>query len=392
MKVCFIDWFAYPLFNPRSTIVFGGAQIQLYFLARELAKKKNFRVSFLTDNQFSRRQDLFGSIKVYQMIRSPKTPGLPGRLINLTGFLYFFIRLWRQLRQIGADVYFQRAASAETGLIALVCRLLHKHFVYMVAHEQDVNGDFVRANGWRGKLFSLGLKLTDKIICQTKEQQKMLVKPLQDKSLVIPSGYPLKPARKQNKQGVLWVARAEKWKGPELLIELAQSLPGEKFIMICQRAENDPDYFDLIKRKAKPVKNLAFIPGVSFGKIDSYFAKAKVFVSTSSSEGFPNTFIQAAKNMTPIVSLKVNPDKFITGNGLGYCAGGKKQKMVELLEMVFSNRREWQRMAVNAYRYAAKNHDIKQTAGNITANILTPLASRKIRQRLSLATTGRRPD
>jgi len=67
MKICFIDWFAYPLFNPKSNIVFGGAQIQLYLLAKELAKNKNFKIFFLTDNQKNNQQEVFDQIKVFQM-------------------------------------------------------------------------------------------------------------------------------------------------------------------------------------------------------------------------------------------------------------------------------------------------------------------------------------
>ena len=109
MKACFIDWFAYGLFNPRSKIVFSGAQIQLYLLAQELAKNKKFAVSFLTDNQLINRQDNFNGIKVCQFVQSPKTEGILGRLT--VGNWHFLIRLLIQLRKINAQVYFQRAPA-----------------------------------------------------------------------------------------------------------------------------------------------------------------------------------------------------------------------------------------------------------------------------------------
>ncbi len=368
MKICFIDWFAYGLFNPKSRIVFGGAQIQLFLIAQELAKKKKFKVSFLTDNQKTTRQDLLGKIRIYQFVRSPKTEGILGRLT--VGNWNFLIRLLIQLRKIDAQVYFQRAASAETGLIAMICKILSRRFIYMVAHEQDVNGSFIRQNGWRGQLFFLGLKLADKIICQTNEQQKFLNSSLKIKSVVVDSGYPLKAkAKRVKKDSILWVARAEEWKGPEMYIRLAKKFPREKFTMICPPAENNPEYFELIKSKANTVSNLKFIKQVPFSQIDAYFCQAKVFVSTSLSEGFPNTFLQSGNNLTPIISFRINPDRIIDRYNLGFCAGGNEKQMEKLLRQVLKNNRLRQEMGLNAFNYVRQCHDIRQTTANIIANI-----------------------
>lgn len=367
MKICFIDWFAYGLFNPKSKIIFGGAQIQLYLLAKELSKDKQFDISFLTDNQNKAQINNFGRVKLFQWLRLTKTPGIKGRLLKGSG--HFFIRLFRQLKKVNADVYVQRAASAETGVIALACKLLRKRFVFMVAHEQDVNGNFINQNKWQGKSFQLGLNLADKIICQTNEQKKKLNKYLQVKSTVITSGYPIRARKSVKKQGILWVARAETWKQPELFIQLAKKFPQEKFTMICPPAENEPDYFKIIAAKAGKISNLKFIQFIPFKEIDAYFASAKIFISTSLSEGFPNTFIQAAKNMTPVISYQVNPDKIIDKYQIGFCAHGKN-RLATLLKQLLKNQRLRRQLAVNAYNYAKKYHDIKQTAAGIIANIV----------------------
>lgn len=367
MKLCFIDWFAYGLFNPKSKIVFGGAQIQLYLLAQEMAKNKKFKISFLTDNQLINRQDNFNGIRVYQFVRSPKNIGIKGRL--LVGNWNFLIKLLIQLKKINANIYIQRAASAETGLIAIICKMLSQRFIYMVAHEQDVNGRYIQANGFRGKLFSLGLNLADKIICQTQDQQGALSPALRRKSVVLTSGYPIRTPQKISKQGILWVARAETWKQPELFIQLAKKFPQEKFTMICPPAENEPEYFKVIAAQAEKVSNICFIKFIPFKAIDAFFARAKIFVSTSLSEGFPNTFIQAAKNMTPIISYQVNPDKIINKYQIGFCAEGKN-RLAALLKQLLENHRLRRQLAANAYNYAKKYHDIKQTAANIIDNIL----------------------
>lgn len=371
IEICFIDFFVYPLFNSQSKIVFGGAQIQLYLLAKELAKDKKFSIAFLTDNRQDNRLETFGKIKVYQFLRSPhQVAGIAGTILFLLNklplfnHLEFIIRLFILLKKIDADIYLQRAASAETGLIAIVAKLLGKKFIFMVAHQQDVNGDFIKKNGLKGRLYLLGLKLADQIICQTKEQQAQLRKGLKRKSSVISSGYPIeKPGKltQLKKQGVLWVARAESWKNPELFINLAKKIPQEKFTMICPPAENNPTYFRTILVNARKIPNIKFIERVPFKSIDAYFAKAKVLVATADSEGFPNTFIQAAKNKTPIISFKVNPDKIIDKYQIGSCAEGNERQMIILLKELLKSNQLWQRLATNAYNYARQCHDIKNT-------------------------------
>lgn len=369
MKLCFIDWFAYGLFNPHSKIVFGGAQIQLFFLAKTLARNKDFEVVFLTDNQQTFRQDKFGRLKVFQFVRSPKIPGLWGRLINLTGYLHFLWRLFFQMRAIDADVYFQRAASAETGLIALICRLQNKRFIYMVAHQQDVDGSFIKNNGWRGRLFKLGLIWADKIICQTGDQQRLLPKFLKKKSAVVASGFAIKTGKKfsdRDKQIILWVARAEKWKRPELFISLARKFPGEKFVMICPPAEGQRQYFKRIRSQASGLPQLKFVERVAFNKIGDFFAQAKALVNTSLSEGFPNTFIQAGISRTPIISFKVNPDNIFGKHQIGFCADGDEARLEQGLKTVLTNDRWRKKLAFNAFSYVRRYHNIEKTAEKIS--------------------------
>jgi len=150
-------------------------------------------------------------------------------------------------------------------------------------------------------------------------------------------------------------------KQPELFIDLAKKLPQEKFTMICPPAESNLSYFKKVRVEAQKVKNLTFIKQVPFKKIDSYFKQAKVFISTSLTEGFPNTFIQAGKNMTPIISFKVNPDKIIINYQLGFCAMGKKDLLSASLKKILTNQKLWLKFSINAYQYVLNHHNLKKT-------------------------------
>jgi hypothetical protein len=47
IKVCFISPYNYPLFNPSINTKFGGFEVQIYNITRELAKSSEFAVSVI---------------------------------------------------------------------------------------------------------------------------------------------------------------------------------------------------------------------------------------------------------------------------------------------------------------------------------------------------------
>ena len=48
-KICFVSLKAYPIFNPKISSIFGGSEVQLYFIGNELANYENMRVNFLVE-------------------------------------------------------------------------------------------------------------------------------------------------------------------------------------------------------------------------------------------------------------------------------------------------------------------------------------------------------
>lgn len=369
IKICFIDFYAYSLFNPESKIVFGGAQVQLFLLSRALSKNPEYEIVFVTDDQKEHGIERHEAITVHKFLRSSTfSSGSTGMLFALLtkvpgmNYIPFFINFLEKLRIMNADIYIQRAAGAETGIIALISKLLGKRFIYMVAHDFDVSGEFVKRNGIRGKLFNLGIRLADAIVCQSNEQLQKLPSVLKKKTICIKSAYPLNSGECSPKAGVLWVGRSESWKQPELFLDLAEAFPREQFTMIAPPADSNPKLFQTIKERAGIYPNVRFIERVPFGDIDAYFKAAKIFVSTSTHEGFPNTFIQAVKNKTPLLSLHVNPDSMITRHNLGFHAKGNMSEMISSLKILLENNELWKKYSEYSFRYAEREHNIQRSA------------------------------
>ena len=173
-------------------------------------------------------------------------------------------------------------------------------------------------------------------------------------SVFIPNGHHLGVVSQEQRNSILWIGRTGLYKRPELFVRLAKEFANEKFVMICPRNRIGEGYKNL---KLDEADNIEFHEQVPFQQIDDFFQRAKVFVNTSDSEGFPNTFIQACKCATPILSLNVNPDGFLDKYKCGLCANGDWELFVNMQKKLL-NRETARKLGHNARKYVEEHHDI----------------------------------
>ncbi|MBU0712513.1 glycosyltransferase [bacterium] len=360
-KLCFVSLGSYPLFNPKCDRTFGGAEIQMYLLAKELSKNNDFELSFIVGDFGQEKIEKYGKISVYSSIKPNSKRTLFSKLYPRSKIL-----LLNLLRKIRPDIVIQRSASAGTGMLCFFAHLFGAKFIYMSAHEIDCNGGYEKQNNWLiGKFFQYGIRHADLVVTQSKEHQQMIKECHRKESLVMPSMYEIPNESiidTAKKDIILWVGRVEDWKQPDLFIELARHFPNERFIMIAPISNNQPKYYENLKRELSKVNNVEHIHYVPFKEIDNYFRRAKVYVLTSRYEGFPNTFVQAAKNKTPLLSFSVNPDGIIQKYNCGLFAKGDKKTLKIHLGELLSKREKREELAENAYQYARKRHDITRIA------------------------------
>jgi len=334
---------AYPLFNPNIEAVFGGAEVDLYYLATELAKDKDFDVSFITADYGQQPAETIEDVRIIKSLNFKENPLLGA------------IKIWRKLNEANSDIYVLKTASPGTPLTALFCLLKHRFFVYRTASSRECNGLYLNEHFFSGRAFKWSLRKASIVFVQNEDDKKNLLKTTAVTSIVIPNAHRLTESPKTKRDIILWVGRSAPIKRPILFIKLAKQWPGEKFTFICQRATGDENYDELVAR-AKSVKNLEFIERVPFSEVEDYFRRAKVFVNTSESEGFPNTFIQACKYAVPILSLNVNPDGFLDKYKCGICCNDDWERFVESLEFLLEENRNGQ-FGRRAIKYVEQKHD-----------------------------------
>jgi len=317
-KVCFVAPKAYPIFNPDVGDYFGGAEVDLYYLATEFARDDNYEVSFIVADYGQNDVETIEGVKVLKSLSFKSN--------MLTGCL----RTWNALKRADADIYVLKCASPGVPLVTVFCKLHRRIFVYRLAHLFESDGTYVRQHPTLGRLFNWSLRRADVVFAQNAADNANLARTVGISSRVIPNGHRLPPLQQQARDTILWVGRDDPLKKPERFFDLAKAFPNEHFTIICQTLTNDRHYANLIS-EAHKIPNIEFIRHVPFNQIDSYFQRARVFVSTSDAEGFPNTFIQACKSGTAILSFGVNPDGFLDKYRCGLCANGKWDSFVKML-------------------------------------------------------------
>ena len=68
IRICFIAPKAYSLFNPDVKELLGGAEVDLYFLATELAKDENFAVSFITADYGQEKTETIEGVRIIKSV------------------------------------------------------------------------------------------------------------------------------------------------------------------------------------------------------------------------------------------------------------------------------------------------------------------------------------
>jgi glycosyltransferase involved in cell wall biosynthesis len=165
------------------------------------------------------------------------------------------------------------------------------------------------------------------------------------------AGWPLRDTR----DTILWIGRSDTFhKRPLLFLELAKRCPDLPFLMIVNKTH--VDVFDTLQMQRPD--NLTIIERVPHNEIWDYYRRARVFVSTSAYEGFPNTFLQCAVAGVPVTSLEVDPEGILSQHGCGLLAGGQLDELELQVRTLWSDVKLAERQALTFHRYALEHHGL----------------------------------
>lgn len=355
-KICFFALNVYPVFTENfqnHNGVMGGSELQQSIIGKELVKN-NLDVSYIIYGNDIPSPEFIEGVTFF------KTINKNFRLSGFFSFLTCLNSLWNSMKSADADIYYQRGAGAETGIVALFCFFRRKKFIFGLSSDVDADGTFIKnANFFEKSLFYYGLKKANAIIAQSDYQKQLIKAKFNRESKVIKNVCRIRivfPKIKKHKV-VLWVGTIRpEWKQPELFLALARSIPHAKFHMVGG-ASSDSIFYQNFIREANNVSNLKLFGFIPYSKIDNIFAESDVFVNTSSHEGFPNTFLQAWEQEIPVVSLNIDPDGIIIHRKLGFHSR-TFETMVSDVNELLNNEDLRINLGKNGRKYLMEEHDV----------------------------------
>jgi len=311
-SICFVGEDNYPVLNPsHAHEYFGGESVQQTLLAKAFLQL-GYRVSMVVKDHGQPQGETVDGISVWKTFAE-------GAGIPVLRFLHpRATSILKALDRADADVYYQSCAGMATGLVAWHCARRRRRFIFRIAHDTDCIPGQQLIRFWRDrKLYEYGLRRADFIAAQGERQRDLLQQHYRLSSSPINMAVE-EPAVMSAVRDVdiLWVNNLRSFKRPELLVDLATQLPARRIMMIGGAVPGNERLYADIEARARQLPNLEFMGAVPYHQVNSFFARARVFVNTSDNEGFPNSFLQAWIRGVPVVSF-FDPDGLIARLGLG---------------------------------------------------------------------------
>jgi glycosyltransferase involved in cell wall biosynthesis len=350
LRICFVAPAAYPvLARDRSIPFVGGAEVQQSLISAELARR-GYDVSMISMDYGQQEGQVVSGVRLLKMHQ-------PAAGIPVIRFLHpRLTSVWSAMRRADADVYYQRTGGALTGFVAEYARRHGRRSIFAGAHDLDFDPALPLISYARDRwLYRYGLTLVDQIVVQSRRQLQACRSVFGRDALEIPSCHGFAALSGHFGGHVLWVATVKAMKRPELFVELARRLPQYRFRMVGG-APDRSDYLERVRVLARGLDNIEFTGFVPYADVEQHFDGAAVLVSTSSGEGFPNTFLQAWSRGIPTLSY-FDAGAMLEDKPVGWVVadlGGMTRALVELME----NADVWKRESARARRYSEMHHGV----------------------------------
>jgi glycosyltransferase involved in cell wall biosynthesis len=362
-KICFVLTNYIKIFR-------GGAELQAYFLANELSKKYQVHYLFVRSPKINKinlkKRD--SGINLYPMKNySYKMFG---------NFLFMnYLELNRLLDKINPDLIYQRGGKPYIGMAARWCNKHKKKLVLGISMDVNCSKNGILnlnknvfnypANILNGYFTFLGIKNADLIIAQNNNQKVLLQKNFNRDSIILPNVHniPSPPFKKSDPLIISWIANIKPLKRPELFIKLAESFQDSNIKFVYAGRPSFDNYYSTLLEKTKKLSNLEFLGEIPFEKTNELLSKSSIFINTSITEGFPNTYIQAWMRETPVVTLTCDPDDLIKNYKLGFHSKNFNQLKKDIRYLI-ENENIRKNIGKRSRDFAINKYDINKIVNN----------------------------
>jgi len=349
----------YPVLKQSAIDTFGGAEVAMALVARQLSQRPDLDVHVLVGDYGQGEEERIQGLTLHRSLKSDA-----GTLGNAT-------KLLASLRNVDAQVYIQRTLTIASTVIALYCKAKRRKFIYWVAHDGETDGAHpLYKKRTTSVLVDLMFRLASHVIVQNKYEEEQLQKRVAGiRCTLIKKGIhlPAEPAEDQESIDALWVGRCDEWKNPEAFIDLAREHNDFRFSMICPAAQGKEEYHRQVESCASGCSNLDFRGRTANHEVLEQMRQSKVFCITSSQEGdWPNVVLEAASLRKPILSLALNYDDLITKYEGGRFSNGRYTIFAEEFRSMMRDSERRKEMGNGAYDYVRETHNTQDQISKLT--------------------------
>jgi len=354
IRICIVAHFAYGALAGEGKGHIGGVERQTSLMAQWLATRGH-EVSLITWNEGQ------GNGIIVKGVRVLTVCGPSDGIFGLRFFTPRWTSLNSALKRANADVYYQNCGEYVTGQVALWSRLNGRKFVYSVASDPDCMPELPLMKTRRERvLYRYGLRNADRIVVQTRKQQRMIHDGFALESDVIPMPCPgpdegeyAPPRPPSGGSGrILWIGRIDRVKRPDRFIDVVAACPDLEFDLVGPADDND--YSREVLERASQYSNLHVHGSASRDAVSAFYMKSACLCSTSDVEGFPNTFLEAWSYGVPVVST-IDPDMIIEEKGLGLVARDVPE-ITAALRRILASEDRWVETSLRARTYFLEMH------------------------------------
>ncbi|MFO1006707.1 MAG: glycosyltransferase family 4 protein [Planctomycetaceae bacterium] len=420
LRLCIVAFNAYPAVNPSSGGQVGGTETRAWLLARELAKQPGIQVSLAVRTTEPIRQETVDGVRIiglrdrFYRVReavggfASRQPGFPWiKVHRWSPALLWQVPLLASARlfearpgdprqpmpffeQIDADLFccFGNQATAATAIAS--AHSTGRPAALFLGSDDDLNPAYTVESevrnpyGDTGATCYFSLTQSDAVFVQTPEQEQLLHERFHRDGILIPNPIDLREwdARSEARlpaelhggldEYVLWMGRAENiHKRPQTMVEIARQCPDVPILMLLN--PRDPAVDAEVRRTAPA--NVRIVTQVPFPLMPAVFRKALAFINTSSLEGFPNAFLQAAASRVPVVSLNVGR-AFLESSQAGSFVGENATAAARELQRLMNSPDPRSQMGDAGRRYVEQHHTIEA----VTAKFAEALRAVRLRE------------
>lgn len=336
----------------------GGEQVQQTLMAIALARR-GYKVSMVVGDYGQQDGAAWSGVLTHKAYS-------PSEGIPVLRFLHpRLTKLWSALRRANADVYYVSCAGMHVGLVSYFAKKYGRRVVFRVAHDSDCEPDKLLIRFWRDKkLYEYGLSNVDRILVQSEHQKELMQRNYGHGSAIASMLVESCPSPKcylERDIDVLWVNNIRHFKRPDLILDLADALPDVRFVIVGGPVAGDEALYDAVRERALKLQNVLFMGRVPYHQVNDYYMRAKVFVNTSDSEGFPNSFLQSWVRGTPVVSF-FDPDEVISRKGLG-CRAASLIQMQRFIEDYLAGELQWRAASERCLSHMREQYDEESILG-----------------------------